>query len=622
MKKTYIVALSVISLLLSVAVQAQTYSDEEKAAVSVDKTVTMIGDGSQYLLNLETFVKGEATYATAKSQDMDIVLVLDVSGSMAGDKLTKLKEACSAFITTIRNDARDHNAVHRIAVVKFAGNKSTAIGDDKYTSGRNSYNYSQIVSNLTTDTTAVRNCINALTAAGATRADLGLELAQTVLQSKRDDAVQCVIMFTDGTPTSGSMFEPEVVIPALSTSKAMKTNDVIVYTVGLFDDNDKTDDVQKYMSGVSSNYTAASATGSTTKILGIAIRYQITFRLDGAVQDQKYYHETSDAEELKEIFTTIGADIASENAGIRLPVSEVTLKDIITPQFLLPDGASSITLKVADIDDVQYSGRMTDASVTVTGYTWKEPYVIWENSQNVSTDPAFTGVVAELDGQSVNVQGFDFSRYWVGLNVVKEGNKITSRSTNTNGKKLIIEIIIQFDPSCTDDGQITTNAPGSGIYVGGDDAEPIVNYDVNPSKVYTPLPLKIVKNGGLERNESILYFIERGTLEDGEWLEDASFPLMTVALTRTSNSDVVRQTISALPAMKKVGNNDVFYYYRVTEDNTWSWAHKTAAPVVLTQKLFDNLDDYNSVEFVFDEAPDTAGDIQHAEAVRANEFGK
>lgn len=86
-------------------------------------------DGDTYKIQLESWVTGKVEQTTG-SAPLDIVLVLDQSGSMAKNgKLDSLKDAVTNFVETINADADKHDVVHRIAIVGFASN-----GDDSWDS--------------------------------------------------------------------------------------------------------------------------------------------------------------------------------------------------------------------------------------------------------------------------------------------------------------------------------------------------------------------------------------------------------------------------------------------------------------------------------------------------------
>ena len=83
-------------------------------------------DGDTYQIQLESWVTGKVEQTTG-SAPLDIVLVLDQSGSMEGEKLSNLKAAVTNFVAAINADADAHNVEHRIAIVGFASN-----GDDSW----------------------------------------------------------------------------------------------------------------------------------------------------------------------------------------------------------------------------------------------------------------------------------------------------------------------------------------------------------------------------------------------------------------------------------------------------------------------------------------------------------
>lgn len=635
MKKIYTIILAAVATLFSTSLafaDGDSYTPEQLAALSATKTVKPIGDGSQFQLTLETFVKGYSFSSTAKSSDMDIVLLLDVSGSMSGTKMDNLHKATKQFIDIIAENATKHKANHRISIVKFGADKTDKIGID-YNPSQGNRNYTQIVNefmsvNTEANVSTLKGYVDLLKATGYTHSDYGMDKAKDAFARKRDDAILSMVVFTDGVPgESTSTFDDQVGSDAVKGAKDIKDMGVTVYTIGLFDNGTQSTKVSNYMMAMSSDYPEAVYEYYYNSRWDNGYRWKL-----GTKAAKEYYHATNDASELSNIFTEIGEDIGQQGVpGIDLPVNDVTIQDIVTPAFELPAGANSITLKVAQIKDVHVTLSADKKSWSVADdvdYDWEAPITIWKDGANVSPDPYFADVaVADLESapNTINVTGFDFTKYWVGPDVEKLGDVYKDNpKTNTNGRKLIIEIIIQLDPNYSGtDSQITTNdTENSGIYVAGKGTKPVKNYAVVPATVYAPLPLKITKAGGLELGESILYTIERGTMVGGVWTKDETFSTMTVALTKDSNDGSLSETLGRLPARKMVNGEYVDYLYKVTEDTTWAWAHKTSTPVVKTQKLFDSESNYVPVSFDFATAPDTAGTIRKDEKARANEFGK
>ena len=222
---------------------------------------------------------------------LDIVLVLDVSGSMEDPitstdttkRITILKDSINQFIESFaENNSKqsDEKYQSRISIIKFAGDKSDKVGNDTYTENRYRYNYTQIMNDFFTATNdnkaKLEDVVNSISPAGATRSDFAMELAlKQINQSKNDesrkDAKRIVFFVTDGQPTTLNNFDDDVANGAINTSKEIK-KDAEVYTFGMFSLTDPSitghvgsgswSDAEKfnaYMHGVSSNYSDAQS---------------------------------------------------------------------------------------------------------------------------------------------------------------------------------------------------------------------------------------------------------------------------------------------------------------------------------------------------------------------------
>ena len=95
-------------------------STSAQSPVQLTKSVQTDTQGDS-TLSLETYVTGNVTQSNTP---LDIVMVMDQSGSMVGDNLTALKAAANTFMTTIAEDARDYNVDHRVAVVGYASDET------------------------------------------------------------------------------------------------------------------------------------------------------------------------------------------------------------------------------------------------------------------------------------------------------------------------------------------------------------------------------------------------------------------------------------------------------------------------------------------------------------------
>lgn len=376
-------------------------------------------DPSTGLLTLEAYATGSTT-TTTSTAPVDIVLVLDVSGSMddpingygSQDKIDALKTAVNGFIDKVAEKSPNSS----IAVVKFAGKENTETGNDKYWSGGHRYNYSQTVIGLTaagTGAAALKDAVNALDPDGATAADNGMKRAKSIIDSVKGNGRQkVVIMFTDGQPSTWQDFSTTVANNAIKASKSIKDVGATVYTLGCFNTTyADTDNVPKYMNRVSSNYPDATNMNDGTRGVG------------------DYYKTVSSASELESIFT----EIAHTAGGATLELgTETVLKDVVSKYFDLPENASSM---------------ITAQSYSCTGFD-ADGHPTWSNT------PDAASYAVEVNGKNVSVTDFDYSANWVG--------KDTTTGDVHPGKKLVVTIPIVDNG--TGMGEVPTNGTDSAVY--------------------------------------------------------------------------------------------------------------------------------------------------------------
>ena len=358
-----------------------------------DKTVeaTEENEESDFLTTLSAMSSTSNSTVTVTTP-LDIVMVLDASGSMddpmgGGDRTKRidaLKGAANSFIDTI---AKQNEAIegvdrqHRVAIVKFAGDKTDKVGNNTYRQGQFWYNNSQVMKGLTDcsggNVKTLKDRIAQITPAGATRADYGLELARDI-PSGRAGAKKVVVFFTDGTPTSGNTFNSDVANKAVTAAKNMKDSKATVYTIGIFDGADPSAGIQdsgesqkenKFMQAVSSNYPNATA-----------------WNTHGTrAENSDYYKSATNAEELKKVFDDISQAITSEPpypTEIHKGYDEtksgyITFTDELG-DFMQVDGFTEVVIngmsftkasktvnKETNTDTYEFTGKAKDLLITV-----------------------------------------------------------------------------------------------------------------------------------------------------------------------------------------------------------------------------------------------------------------
>ena len=304
-----------------------TFSGELKDQPAIE--VSKIKD-ADFLVALSA-LSSYASTTTTNTQALDIVMVLDASGSMdktisgSTKRITALKNAVNTFIdSAAAQNAKitDPDKKIKLSIVKFAGKNKDTVGNDTY--GALKKNYSQIVKDLTVcggnGAAELTTAVEAIRPEGSTRADYGLQQAQRALQrAPRPNAKQVVIFFTDGSPNDDGGFDNNIASDAIKAAKSLKNAGTVVYTVGIFKGADPKADVSgaskenKFMQAVSSNYPLATYTGNSHDPLGVIVPWIWDFgsRSDNA----NYYMAASSADELNKVFEDIFNSISITLAG-------------------------------------------------------------------------------------------------------------------------------------------------------------------------------------------------------------------------------------------------------------------------------------------------------------------
>ena len=351
----------------------KTVSDGEisKNGVTISKE-----NGADFLTALTALSSTSNLSATATTP-LDIVLVLDASGSMddamgSGDKTKRidaLKSAANSFIDEIAAQnatVKDAAKQHQVAIVKFAGDKTDKVGNDRYRDGGYWYNCSQVMKTLapcTNDTkSAFSSQVDVIQPAGATNAAAGLELAEGQT-SGRSDVKKIVIFFTDGKPTTQSAFDPGVASSAVGSAKRMKDAGAAVYSIGIFQgadpakypDPQRVYDENNFMHAVSSNYPSATYLYEKTSWLQGEYKWSFGDRAKGSDgKDAAFYKSATNADELKHVFDDISKEI-SKGAGYPTETSEGFEHET---GYITFDDQLGDYMQVTDLSKLVYNGTV------------------------------------------------------------------------------------------------------------------------------------------------------------------------------------------------------------------------------------------------------------------------
>lgn len=398
-----------------------------------------------------------------------------------GQGITRLqatKNAVNAFIESVRTDATTNNVDHRIALVGFASdgdstleendeyqNSELFIGSTSYQYGGDEINsqYKKALQNISTDTgySNIVASVGALTYGGGTAINLGMEMANNVLNAYKDEVgatnrKKVVVVFTDGIPgirdsdddTKKNSYANAAI---QNTYVAKNTYKATAYTVGVFDGADAStpgdlttktswgtyndrnqtltpdnDVANKFMHLMSSNYPSATSMTSTGTI---------NPKLNG----DSYYLSASTSTALNNIFQKIASQVQSGGSTTKLDENTV-IQDIIAPQFQLPAGA-------------------TAANITLE--TWKYNGADQEWTKNDDTMGARATDDAEKG--TVGVTGFDFAENYVGTETV-------NGTSTPRGHKLVIKFNVKTKDGFLGGNDVYTNSEAK-IYASKEDLE-------------------------------------------------------------------------------------------------------------------------------------------------------
>ncbi len=452
--------------------------EEEQDALQLDKRVTVNADGS-YKITMEAYTTGTVT-TTTSTKPVDIVLVLDQSGSMAYDfdrqtRQAAMKAAVNNFIDAVSEKFDAEESDHRMALVKFGSDADIL------------QNWTLVNEN---GAAQLHSKINGLppSPSGATRIDEGMSEAESLMnedynyRGENEDRQKVVILFTDGVPTTSSDFDTGVANRAITSALNLKNDDVTVYSVGIFEganpdqlygekwDYQLYDDIicsgavgsywgkswvsewfggndfadidvaagNRFLNYLSNNFEAEDI-GLTRGLYdpGLGRPWEIPapgtgYRIDTnyeRIEDQ-YYLTASDSAALDEIFQTISDNISTSTVDLD---ERTQIIDTVTPYFDMP----------ANTDDIKLYTQQAGPGGSFEGTS---PVEVKDES-----------IFAAMDGRKVTVTGFNFNEEFVTEEEKEPGS-------GDYGSKLIIEFNVTPTEDFFGGNNVPTNESDSGVY--------------------------------------------------------------------------------------------------------------------------------------------------------------
>lgn len=166
------------------------------------------------------------------SDERDIVLVLDTSGSMSGTPMAETKKASVNFIETIlKQDAS-------IGIVTYDSSATC-------------------VSDFSVNEQVLKSAVSSIYDGGMTNMDAGLSTARSMLQNSNAKK-KIIVLMSDGIPNEGRVDDS-----LIAFADEIKNDDILIYTLGFFEDlgSDKST-AQQLMEQIASDgchYEVASA---------------------------------------------------------------------------------------------------------------------------------------------------------------------------------------------------------------------------------------------------------------------------------------------------------------------------------------------------------------------------
>lgn len=554
--------------------EARDDADLSSNGLVLDKNLYLQSDGT-YTLKLEAYATGTTTTVTEKSgTPLDIVLVLDQSGSMANNSYVEpLKTAVENFVKSISENATEYNVDHRIALVGYASRYDSSskwantglfidgklynyqkAGSDTETSRLTADDYKKALVSVNDENgdvaSSITTAIKEINGNGATYTNYGMEMANGVFQNNPiengSDRKRIVVVFTDGQPGRSGYDEAIANLALKEAYQTKNTYGATVYTVGLY--SNASDDVTNFMNYLSSNYPNAQSTSETsyyeyTPVYSSDLDQSKTYYVnnnndytavtyknnrwqnnngrqytpktsadDSSKQHSQFYSRTS--------VTLTGPGTQAANKYYMTTSDSSELKQIfdnISQDIQNP--TSNVTLNAEAVLKDVISDNFTTTSGTSVTVSTEEGSQASADADIVFNGSGTSNPTARLTDNTITVTGFDYSSQYI--------------APSHDGEKLIV-VINNLLPNTDATTRVYSNGE-AGIYENSNATDPVATFQkpyINIAEVTKVLDFSMTANiaaavqqlsknsaiyGNFElKNETLTYklgtSVERGNL--------------------------------------------------------------------------------------------------------------
>lgn len=558
------IAIAACLLGTTMTVQAQYH---EEGGVKTAKNVVGPDENGFYTITLETFATGTTT-VTESATPVDVVLVLDVSGSMNDNgKMTKLKTAVNTFIETIQEndlyiverDAQgnvtkrtrrvdeNNNPIslgNQISIVKFAeptyyssesgwvlGRTTTASitpGNHfpAYTEYDNEYYYRDYNTNYNAQAYFPRpnsswryddytryNATEVLQGFTTTASDSNVSSLQTAVNSMiaagstaADYGLNLARLLLAGPNVNPKANKVVVFFTDGSPTHSSNFSNTVANNAITYAKQIKDSGATIFSIGVFDSTPATN--GNIWRYMNyVSSNYPNATNINTAGADgdsTKNFYQ--DASSTSADLTSIFVAIAQGIGGSTEEIGASTqVRDVVSNSFVIPQGTTADDVKVYTAD-----------ALTETTWDTRKAFAATVTFADVDKDGKRVGIdegAGEATNSAIIVEGFDFSKDDTSEGA-GDGNWVGQRFNNNHspkyfwaGKKLIIELKIKANGEATGGTGSATNASTSGVYVYNSETGEytcINNYDIPHTTLSTTIK---IKKTGLRSGESATFEI-------------------------------------------------------------------------------------------------------------------